>query len=117
MTRSSVRTLKVTGLVLALIPAGLLLLLGLAETTGGIVSGVQHFVQVAPLVALAVLAWLRPRLGGLLLLAAAVLVGIVYALITRGAPSAIQWLVGGVLIGMPALAGLLFWLAGRQRQA
>jgi hypothetical protein len=30
----------------------------------GDITGLQHFVQVAPLVLLAIVAWKRPRIGG-----------------------------------------------------
>lgn len=69
--------LKIAGFV----PAGLLttflLIMGLGEMFGGDISGIQHVVPAAVLLALMWLGWKRPYWGGLGLCIAGVLLGIV----------------------------------------
>jgi hypothetical protein len=101
--------LKLAGLALLLVPIGLLLLFAAGEG----LEGVQHLVQLAPLLALAVLAWYRPRLGG------ALLAGIGLAL-AAAYPFFFHFPLGATLVTIalffaPAvLVGGLFLLAGRE---
>jgi hypothetical protein len=104
--------IKALAMALLAVPVTCLLFLGGAEMAGGDVTGVQHFVQAAPLVAASVLAWRFPRwvgiglvgIGGVLFVAWAILV----AVSERSESSLLVWVVAAlVLFVPPIIAGLL----------
>lgn len=101
------RWLRIPALVLLALPLGLLLVLGVGEVASGVISGLQHFVQAAPLVVLAVVALRWPRTGGILLLVMAALLAIAF-LVMAGGVSPASLFNAALLFGMPALAGGLF---------
>jgi len=87
------------------------LMFGVGELAGGDVSGVQHFIPVAILTALAVVAWHRPRAAGIALLALTVPLGAVYiaVLVVRDLPP--TWAL--IIVAPPLVTGYLLLRAGR----
>ncbi|HET9014714.1 MAG TPA: hypothetical protein VFN57_03920 [Thermomicrobiaceae bacterium] len=113
--------LKIVAAVLALIPAGILLLAGASSVLGsdGDGFGLLGWLIVAPLVILTVVGWLRPYLGGLILvggsvfLAVAAIVLLVWdgeslsSIVTAGLAALLMFVVP------PLLGGTLFVLVSR----
>lgn len=114
MLALSATQLKIAGLALLLLPVGFLLIFAIGETLGGDLSGLQHLVQAAPLVLLALLAWSLPTLGGVVLLVIGGLLALAYPLLIRGLPVGTLLLVEAILFAPAVLSGLLFVLAGRR---
>lgn len=107
---------KLAGLVVAAPAVGVLLLFAVGEMGGGDLSGVQHLVQLTPLLAVLAAAWRWPRAGGRLLIALASLLAAVYAVfaLTRSDLSLAVVVVAELLFFAPAiLAGLFFIRASR----
>jgi hypothetical protein len=107
--------LRVIGLATLLVPIGLLLLLGIGEMAGGIISGLQHFVQVVPLILLAIVAWKRPRIGGRVVIGIGALLAVLYPLVMHGfAPWVL--LVNDLIVFGPAIVAGIFFLAAAGRE-
>lgn len=66
------RRRRLLGLGYALVPIAILLVFAVGEGIGGEAGWWGHLVQLVPLVGLAVVGWVWPRIGGPLLIAAAV---------------------------------------------
>ena len=98
---------------LALLGLGIVfyLMFAIGELAGGDVSGVQHFLPVAILAALAIVAWHRPRAAGIALLALTIPLGAAYValLVVRHLPP--TWAV--MIVGPPLVTGYLLLRAGR----
>ncbi len=112
------RRLELAATLAGGVTAGLLLLFLLGEVLGGDISGLQHVVQLAPLVALLALGWRYPNLAGALLLAIGLALAGAYFLESRGGSvaAAERALVAAIFLLPPILAGVLFLLAGRLRE-
>ena len=54
------RWIRIAGLVLVVIPLGILLLFAIGETAGGDLYGLQHLAQAVPLAVVAFVAWRWP---------------------------------------------------------
>jgi hypothetical protein len=107
--RLTARRRKVLGLIVLLVPLGILALFTVGEVAGSDVSGLQHLVQALPLVGLAILAWRKPRAGGIALIVVAAVLAVVYAVIASAAmPMATRLLVGAVLFAPAIVSGALF---------
>lgn len=104
---TTVTRVKIAGVALLLVPIGLLLLFAIGEGP----EGVQHLVQLAPLLALALLAWYRPRLGGALIAAGGLGLALAYPFVFH-APLGTTLGVIALFFGPAILAGVLFLLAG-----
>jgi hypothetical protein len=104
--------LKLSGLALLLVPIGLLFLFTVGEGR----DGLQHLVQLAPLVALIVLAWYRSRLGGLLLAGIGLALAVVYPFYAHF-PLGTTIATIAIFFGPAIVAGALFWFAGGKSQA
>ncbi|CCF84752.1 DUF7670 domain-containing protein [Nitrolancea hollandica] len=102
---------KIVGLILLLIPVLILTFFAVGESIGGDLSGLGHLIQAAPLVILALLAWKRPRAGGLLLIGLGTLLALGFLLFTNN-PEPIAIL---LVFGPPILSGLLFLMAARRQ--
>ncbi len=107
--------LKTIALVLLLIPAANIGVISVAEMVEGRISGLLELLLVVPLVVLAVVGWRRPRLGGQILLAAGIVVALVYAVWMWGrADSLPVFLLLLLLVPIPPIvAGILFLMASR----
>lgn len=107
--------LKTIALVSLLIPVGLIGVISVAEMVEGQISGLLELLLVVPLVVLAVVGWRRPRLGGQILLAAGIVVALVYAVWISGrADSLPVFLLLLLLVPIPPIvAGILFLAASR----
>jgi ABC-type uncharacterized transport system permease subunit len=103
-------SLKIFGVLLTLIPVGLIAIIAIAEIVDRQISGLFELMLTLPLIALAVIAWRRPRLGALLLWSLGISLGVWY-LIDKGNRTAAL-----MLFGPPLLAGLLFFLADTTEQ-
>jgi hypothetical protein len=101
--------LRVTGLVLLLIPSAALAWAGLDEVLGGDVSGWQHIVEIVPLAALAAIAWRWPQIGGPLIAGIAVVLLLGYTLFAftggQGRGPVWLWLLVGSGLFAPPLLG------------
>ncbi len=92
-------------------PIAILLLLGLGEMAGGDVTGVQHLVEVVPLLLLLIAAWRWPRVAGIALVCIGSIVLLVWAVLAvtaseRASPTV--WAIVGLgLFFPPLLAGSL----------
>lgn len=112
---TSINRRKVSGLVILLLPVGVLLLFGIGEMAGGIISGAVHFIQLAPLILLAILAWKRPYLGGVALLCLGALLALLYPLLMHGRFPLWVLLVSDLMFFVPAVvSGVLLLSAARR---
>lgn len=105
---------KVAGVGLLLVPIGLLLLLGIGEMAGGDISGIQHIVEVAVLVSLAVIAWKRPRIGGTILVGLGALLAILYVVAVDGRFPLWALLITELMLFGPAIVSGLLLLTAAQ---
>ncbi|OGG11836.1 hypothetical protein A2Z00_01495 [Candidatus Gottesmanbacteria bacterium RBG_13_45_10] len=106
---------KIIGLAILLIPIAFLSLFLIGETVGGDWSGLIHLVQMLPLLLLALLAWKKPLIGGILLVSIGVLLGIAYALSARGFPIQTILLVELILFSPPIVSGICFLSASKKQ--
>lgn len=103
----AVRILKISAAVAAAIPIAFLLLFAVGEGAGG--SG--HYVQAAPLIVLAILAWYYPRVGGYALIASAIIVGALFAFYSRSQDIFTTAVVELILFFPILLSGIFFMRA------
>ena len=106
---------KIIGEVLIGIPALLLIALGIGELSGGIISGLQHFVQLIPLIALAVTCWFYPKIGGVALVVISLVLYIVYFISASNFSLIARLLNGFLLFGLPFFSGISFFAASKRR--
>lgn len=111
----AVRYFKIAGALLLGAQVAIYALFGFGEIFGGDWSGAGHLLQALIVTALAVLAWLRPREGGLALLIGVAAFVLSFA-IGGSLPPVSVLSASIVIIAVPqALAGLCFWQASRSR--
>lgn len=103
---------KAAALVIGAAPVGLLALFAFGEAAAGNVSGLGHLLQAVPLVILLVLAWWRPFVGGLALVAVAVGLAAVY-LVVLGGPLSMKLVATVLFFGPPVVGGALFIRSSR----
>ena len=107
------RWLRIAALVPLVLQGLVFVFFGLGEMLGGDLSGAGHLVELAVLVLLAILAWLRPLEGGLALLAVGVLQAATMAAAFAAAPPGAVMSPALAILAVPAvLSGVLFFLAG-----
>jgi hypothetical protein len=112
----SARWLRIAALIPLGLPAAIYLLFAVGEMAGGDLSGAAHLLQLAVIVLLAILAWMRPLEGGI-------------GLVVGGAVSAVSF-IAGMAAAMPSteptavspalmivalpqiISGALFFIAG-----
>jgi hypothetical protein len=115
MTHPSSKQFKIAGLVLLAIPTLFLAAMAVGEVfMGGDLSGLQHVLQLAPLVVVTWLAWRHPLWGGVALITLAVVFTALYFIFIHGFPVATVLLTVMILFVPPLLAGVLFVLAARR---
>ncbi len=113
--------LKLGASVLLAAPAALLLVLGVAEMVGGDLTGSQHLVQAAPLLALLGVGWRYPRAAGFVLcgLGALFFVSWLVLIVISREPGGeiIAWIGAGFFLFVPpVVAGWLMLKASHPRQ-
>lgn len=108
--------LQFAATIVAGLSAAVLVLFLVGETVGGDLSGLQHLVQLAPLVALIALGWRAPRLAGWLLIVIGALIAGAYLWMAEGtnAGAVERALVGGLFLLPPVIGGALFVAASRR---
>ena len=108
------KVLKKIGLALLLVPLCILLLFTFGEIFAGDMSGLSHLVQVVPLALLIFLAYKKPFIGGVILLVASLVFGILYPL---AAPFSFRTivLVESFLFVPPFVSGLLLILSSKKK--
>ena len=100
---------KLAGLLLLLLPIGILALFTVGELAGGDVSGVQHVAQTLPIVVLALVAWKKPRTGGIALVVIGAGLAVLYAFLApAGIPLSARVGFGALLFTPAILSGALF---------
>lgn len=70
--------LKILALFLLFIPIGFLTIFWVGESMGHTPGAIIHAIQLVPIFILLLLAWERPLVGGMLLTAISILLGILY---------------------------------------
>jgi hypothetical protein len=108
--------LKVAGMVFLAIPILILAAFAVGEMASGDINGIQHVVQLAPLVLLGWLAWKRPLWGGMALIALALILTGLYFIFIPRFPLATVILTMASLFATPFVAGILFVVAARQER-
>jgi hypothetical protein len=108
--------LKIAATVFLAIPILILAAFAVGEMAGGDITGIQHVVQLAPLVLLGWLAWKRPLWGGTALIALAVIFTGLYFLVIHGFPLPTVILTVAFLFATPFVAGILFVVAARHER-
>jgi hypothetical protein len=94
---------------LLLLPALLLLSLGIGELLSGDKSGTQHFLELIPFVAFGYLCWRSSKIGGVLLTSTAIILSILYFLLFTNSPLTVR-IINDLLLFFPLLvAGMLFF--------
>jgi hypothetical protein len=68
-TRSGPERLRLAAMVLLAAPAPFLLALGIGEMSEGALSGIQHIPEALVLLLVAAVAWWRPRIAGIVVIA------------------------------------------------
>jgi len=116
MVRPTSTQLKIAGMVFLAIPILILAGFAVGEMAGGDITGIQHVVQLTPLVLLGWLAWKRPLWGGTALIGLAVIFTGLYFLVIHGFPLPTVILTVAFLFAAPFLAGILFVVAARQER-
>ncbi len=110
------RGLQIAGLVVLSLVALIFLAFGVGEMSGGIAGGEGHLIELVPIVALLVLAWLRPLEGGLTLIACGVIsaLGFIVGMLSAGGSPQFSMISPALLItSLPQLiSGILFFAAG-----
>lgn len=104
----SVKKYKILAEALLVIPIGLLLFLGFGEIFGGDIYGVQHFVQLLPLLVLAVFAWFHPQKMGMFIFLIGIIAFVAYLIMSGQFSLWVRIINGFLLFGTPILSGALF---------
>jgi hypothetical protein len=113
MTATTSKRLKPVGIVLLALPILILAVFAIGEVAGGDISGLQHIIQLVPLLLLAWLAWRWPVWGGIVLTATSLIVVTLVILFLPGLATGPFTLFRAILFLPPLVAGVLFILAGR----
>jgi hypothetical protein len=111
---ASRRQCKIAGELFLTIPGLLLIVLTIGELSGGMRIGLQHLVQLIPLVAVAVICWFYTRTGGILLTFFASFLAVFYIFSFKDFPFLAKLIITFILFGFPILAGILFLHAGEK---
>lgn len=108
------KALKKVAIVLLAIPFAILLLFTFGEVFSGEISGLQHLTQAIPLLLLAYIAYKKPFVGGIILLAIGLVLGTLYSL---RAPFALPTiLIVEATLFLPLLiSGVLFILSSKAK--
>jgi len=109
---AAARWLRIAGFIALAVPAVTLLLFGIGEVAGGDLSGAMHLVELAVMVLLGVLAWMRPLEGGAVLSAAGGLFALLFLREASGQGTAVVSPVIVILVLPQIVAGVLFFVAG-----
>lgn len=116
MSDATGRRLKLAALVCLALPIVVLAAFAVGEVAAGTISGLQHVVQLLPLVALAWLGWKRPLWGGIALIGLTLVLAGLFISMDTVPPSAM--LFASFLIFAPALlAGIALVTAGCSEHA
>lgn len=113
MQKVSAGALKNIALLILAVPIGFLLLFTFGEVFGGDISGLSHLIQAAPLIILAYLAWKKPFLGGILILAFAIVLAIVFNLMMNDSLTS-KLLVSLILFLPPVVSSILLITASKK---
>jgi hypothetical protein len=112
----SARRVRLAAAIVLVLQAAFFLLFAVGEMGGDDWSGAGHLLQVAAVVALGVLAWLRPLEGGIALTVVSDLyVAMLIPALTTAMSGAEPGVIGlgpFIMAGPPMLAGILFFIAG-----
>lgn len=107
--------LKIAGLLFLCFPLLIIIILGIGEMTGGMLSGIQHFVQAVPLVVLGYFAWKKPSIGGKTLIVISSILTILYLIYPPGGFSiSFRFINALILFGPIILSGVLFWVSSKR---
>ncbi|MDQ5951861.1 MAG: hypothetical protein QG639_1142 [Patescibacteria group bacterium] len=98
------------------IPMILLIILGSGEMVGGDISGAQHFIELIPFIFLAIISWLYPKLGGIILTACSALLAALYITLFGSFPMIYRIINDVILFLPPFVAGILFLTAGMESE-
>lgn len=105
----SPKSLKIAGLGILCISLVLLLVLGVGEMSGGIYSGLQHFIQAIPIVLFMYLAWVKPKIGGIILILISIVLALLYLFFPPVGMPSIYRIENTLLLFSPLLlSGTLF---------
>jgi hypothetical protein len=112
----SAHWLRIAGLIPLGLQVAIFLLFGIGEMAGGDLSGAGHLLQVAVIVLLGILAWMRPLEGGVALFCGGALfvVDFIVGVVTSG-PLPESGAVSPAILIMAApqmVSGVLFFIAG-----
>lgn len=107
-------SLKKIGVGLLFIPLSILLLFTFGEVFSGDMSGLSHLIQAAPLLLLILFSIKKPYTGGLLLLIAGFVLGVLYVIWAPLEPQTIL-IVESLLFLPPIISGLLLVLSSRKK--
>ncbi len=103
------KLLKALALFLLLIPIGFLAIFWIGESMEHISGAIIHAIQLVPIVILLLLAWKEPLVGGILLMAISILLGILYPFnMIQRLPVITIALVEGILFLPIFLSGICF---------
>lgn len=111
MTNISPTVLKSIGVGILLIPILFLAMFAIGEITSG---GIGHVIQLLPIIALLVVAWRYPLIGGTILIISSIVLGALYATSVGFIWSVIAVVESFLFIPL-LVAGILFAIASRNR--
>jgi hypothetical protein len=115
-TVPAARGLQIAGMVVLSLVALVFLVFGVGEMSGGIEGGAGHLIELLPVVALLILACMRPLEGGLVLFTCGVLSALELSagmLFLGGAPQLSMSSPALLIIALPqVISGALFFTAG-----
>lgn len=105
----SPKSFKVAGLGILCIPLVLLLVLGIGEMSGGIYSGLQHLIQAIPIILFMYFAWVKPKIGGVILIFLSIILALLYLFFPPVSMPSIYRVENTILLFSPLLlSGILF---------
>ncbi len=105
--------MKKLGMAILLLPIGFLSLFLFGEVFAGDLSGISHFIQILPVLVLAFVAWKKPFIGGLVMVMASIVMGMLYALDAKFQVATVL-LVELFLFLPPFIAGILLILSSKK---
>jgi hypothetical protein len=108
----SARWLRIAALVFLAVPVAIELLFGVGEMLGGDLSGAVHLLGVAVTALLAILVWMRPLEGGVLLCAGAGTLTIILLTAVVRAGGAVVSPAIWIQAAPQVISGVLFFIAG-----